>query len=860
MAEGKNRQQDDSTLGKIFDFIFKEAEKPPEKRRPIKASGISGSDELVSALSAALEKPGVFLSDQIVKTFGDSLDAKFGSFKADETGATKIDFKLSTLKDIISDPNKTFDDIIQKAKDARKASWALFGGKAVQEMVALGWARRNNLDLDTARAIQGRFQLEHMDSALSKSEKEVEFRKARAISLAQGGRGAWMAGISPGGVTEFGSESGALILRGKELVGRKLLGYSYWEGLSNNEKEDFLKVLENNQSDISAFMRTRFPGYVLSEDFNEYVNELRDKVVKHGAWSMEKDRYLGLEIGNIADKITNLENYLSTNRTNLSPNELRNLETGIDRLKRAQIIIGGQTLDRSKLANARGIIRTQLSEYRNKLRQATTSDEKRFYRKEIADLRTNNGELNVLLAAGFVGQLEGYISSYKSLYGSNYLVSILNGSLFDPNQNSLFRPNDETKFFVARMDRHNNPLLDEDGKPIKDMIKFYTPVKGNKLVSSYNKVMTGIYYLTPRSIIRTLFFNGEGFMYLWNLAGDGTRAGAFYKKLANTFSFNARMKNRITTYVDQKILRRLRRSIAGAIGKSFTGEAAALLSKWAEGGGFQVLGQAIGRFIFQVFGVAISGGALNLVAGIIGGAITDVALKVGKVVMIFLLYSLLGIVAVFMLGAGATSKFNKQNFSYTNETPGEVLACENFKGTEEFIEDEDKWVGELQPFEAGSLPSGATCLLGTGGYSCTQGVFGSFSHKNVAAVDLVSPEYFHAPSFCGNGNCTVTSVGPVNCKSGYAGGRVIFTATYNGTTYTFKLIHVTYSQLSVGQTLSAGERVARIMTNEETTSACSTGMHIHLETQVNGKAVNPMDVLTSNTSSGGFGCNINTCP
>jgi murein DD-endopeptidase MepM/ murein hydrolase activator NlpD len=50
------------------------------------------------------------------------------------------------------------------------------------------------------------------------------------------------------------------------------------------------------------------------------------------------------------------------------------------------------------------------------------------------------------------------------------------------------------------------------------------------------------------------------------------------------------------------------------------------------------------------------------------------------------------------------------------------------------------------------------------------------------------------------------------------------------------------------------------MTYQETTGACSSGEHLHIQTKVNGTVVNPWEVLTKGSSSGGFGCNIGSCP
>jgi hypothetical protein len=150
-------------------------------------------------------------------------------------------------------------------------------------------------------------------------------------------------------------------------------------------------------------------------------------------------------------------------------------------------------------------------------------------------------------------------------------------------------------------------------------------------------------------------------------------------------------------------------------------------------------------------------------------------------------------------------------------------------------------------------------LLGEGAYNCTQGAFGSYSHSNVAAIDLTGVDYFHAPSFCDNGSCEITYSGPINCTAGYAGGMVKMKAEYEGNTYEFKLIHVD-TKYTVGDKISGGESVARVMEFSETGNACSSGKHLHLETSFNGSPVNPYDMMTSSLGNGGFACPVSLCP
>ncbi|MDD4382048.1 MAG: M23 family metallopeptidase [Candidatus Dojkabacteria bacterium] len=860
MAKNRDEKQDIGTLGQIYDFIFKEAEKPPEKRRPVKGASLGGGNsELVDALAAALESPGLYMSDQILDVFNDALDIKLGTFKTDEFSPTaKFDFKLSTLSQFLDDPNGVLDKAIKSGKEARKLARAQYMGKAVQEFVAMGWARKNNLDLDAISAIHGSYGLRHGDLNLPKRVREEEFRKARAMGTVAGGSNLGILGMKPeGGISKL-SETAPLIARSGDLVGRKLIGISNWNALSANDRDEFLKLYSSKVENINGqFFKQRIPNIQLPPDFDTRGNRYRfdsTKVfdqngkridykgkfvdISTGDWNIDKDTYIKLERENIQGRIGNMLLYLQTNRANMSPQEIRNLEMGIDRLRKTEILVSGQTLDQSNLRSARTEISRQLDEYRSRLSRATTPEERRMYKDQIKDLRSNMSGLSIMAAAGFVGQLDGYITSWKNIVGNGNLgMSLMNGKFFDKRYNSIFAPGKASKIDVG-----------------KDQVTILLAGDSNtELGKAYNKLMTGLYYLTPKSIAKTLFYNGEGFLYLHKISG-----AEWARKAGKIFSFNSRMRDRVTNFVNDKILKKLRQGVEKVLAKKFTGEAAKLLTKWVAKGGVQVLGRAIATYILHAIGAATTGGVANIVIAILGDKITDVLLKVGKVVLITLMYIIFGVIAIgILLGDSATTKFYSDNYSYTHEAPGEVLACGSYTGISPIIDDEAS--GEIKPFNGGPLPSNVECLIGPDSFRCSQGVYGSYSHKNVAATDIPGVQTFYAPQFCGNDNCVVTAVTDVNCADGYAGGMVIFTASYNSVEYTFKLIHVEQN-VSVGQKLSAGGPVADIIQNNDRISECSTGSHLHLEVKVNGSSVDPMDVLTEPTSSGGFGCNISACP
>jgi hypothetical protein len=261
--------------------------------------------------------------------------------------------------------------------------------------------------------------------------------------------------------------------------------------------------------------------------------------------------------------------------------------------------------------------------------------------------------------------------------------------------------------------------------------------------------------------------------------------------------------------------------------------------------------------ILDALGIAATGGLGTFLVPILSSLVVDVLYGGVKFLIQVVLIMFLGIIGIIFFVSIPSSKnaFDSQTYAYTNVVPGEVVANPNFKGTSPIVGPSD---GSIDDFVGGTLPDGEKCLLGSGSFHCSQGPFGSYSHQSVAAIDVTGVQYFYAPTFCGNNNCKVTFYGPTTCTNGSAGGMLIFTASYGGTTYEFKLIHVS-STFGTGSTLSSGQRVARVMTLQETTTACSSGQHIHIQTKANGKVVDPQDVLEKSTGSGGFACNISKC-
>ena len=895
MAKPRKEENVDA-LGQLFDFIFAESKKPPDKRKPIKVTGLSGSNELTDAIAAALEKPGLLMTDQLLESFNDALDLEAARLNVNEQGSANIKLSTGNLASLMKDPNSFIQKGFDNKKTFRKQMRAQYLGKTMQHFVAEGWARKYNLDLDARDAIRGSFAARHLDATLSKEERAKSYTSSNAIGALAQGR------FSPGNkaTLDLQSEKEHLAFRSRELVSKEVFGKAFWNNRLSEEQRTEFTNLQRSGAPLDPFFKKNFDS-VYADKFSQRYNGLKSSVFdgkNPEVWDPEK--YSKLEIRNLDSRIKLLQDYKKDN--NIQGVEAINLDIGIKRLEQAKVIVNGQLLNPEDIGVARNQILREIENYRGKISSARASGDRetaKLYEKEIQDLKAGQKELNSIMLFGRIGQIEGYINSINAIHKDGNLVkSFLDGSFFDPNKNTLYRPTAARKGELSFGKQQGKV-----GVLVADTSKY-------KIINAYNKALAPIYYLTPKSIMRTLFVNGEGFVYLAlmrkmgienqlkDVLGKDTFGGIdieglldmgpekYLKSLnmsdpdikkylgdmrslksfagvAKVFSFAQRAKDKIKDYLDDKIFKELRKKIGSALLQKVSKEAGEILTQWIAKGGIQTLVKGLVIAAANALGIVTTGGAANVVITVIAAVLVDIVYGVLRVLLLVTMLLMLGVIGLFFLGGSyMTSEFDKNSYAYTTVVPGEVVTNDNFVGL--YPIEDGELPGDLHPFSGGSLPGGVQCLLGAQSYRCNQGPYGSYSHSAVVAVDLGGVTTFYAPTFCGEGNCVVTTVMDVNCSYGgqsyYAGGMVIFTANYGSTTYTFKLIHV-YKSVSVGQKLSGGEAVADIITGADHSkiSKCSSGPHLHLETKVGGASVNPMDVLTSPTSSGGFACNISAC-
>lgn len=945
MGKGKRSQNEEEVLGQIFDFIFAQAKKAPDKRRPIKLkpTGVSTSSELTDIVAAALEKPGVFVTDQALSSLNDALSIEFGRMKADEQGENKARFTSSNIIDFFMNPNEFMGKpkvaARKSLKDYAKAS---FLGRVHQELQANAWAQKYNLDLDAKKAIRGHFAAENV--------KEQEAGKALGT----------FAGMQIS-TSDLNSRKNYIYTRSIDLVGKEMYGRNGWESMNEDKKRAFHAAVGKGDEALSKFLVGTYWGNMDADDKGKMVSILKgakiddqkmgeaNKILaKYGGknrWALNAwERYAGLKAApkysdidgkenltgkslydfdglnlsdvnvyqtlerrNLLGRIEDLQLYLESH-PNLSENEKRNIEIGIQRLGQTTVLVSGNLDSSSKrILDAQLSFRRMINSYKQELNDAKRlgdKDKVRILNSKISEVKKGNRELNYMKFWGTIGSWEGKFASVKDVLGENGengLKSILDGSFYDKDRNRFALP---CATGTASFGRYEFTIKDENREELKipfaSKIDFYRSKGGNGLVGLYNNAMTNLYYWTPKSILRTYLVNGEGFFYRaykiaekkglgsildWEKLASGDKAYieklktlgldklsillvVKNAKLGKLFSWAQRGRDYVKNWMDVHVYRKLRQGTYNFLVKRLKNqEALDMLGKWLGKGGFEVLAKALVTDLLTALGIGVTGGVGSFIAPILSALITDILYDGLKVIIQVVLVVLAGIGGIIWFGIDSGKKsYDSQAYAYTNYAPGEVVTNPNFRGIAPIDGSEEN--GDMEDFIAGSLPDGVQCLLGASSkYRCTQGPYSKgtkpeihTSHENVAAIDVGGVDYFYAPSFCGDGNCVITYSSNVTCYDQYnAGGKVTLKATYGGTTYEFSLIHVSLTY-GVGTKVSAGQAVARILSGGEVSPKCSSGKHLHLQTKVNGQAVDPQEVMGKSTSDGGFGCSISECP
>jgi len=474
----KAKSDNYDALGSIFDFIFSEAKKPYGKRRSVKTGntkpGISGEDAFTDTLAFTLERPGAIMSESVVNELDKSLDLELASVQFDEAG--KLAVSTGNIINLIKDPKGFVDKAITRNKATRKASRAKFLGENIEDFVTTAWAYKFG-DLEVKAATRG------MIVAKNSSEAYKVKRALGQYSRTHTGEKSQILRVAIPSAT-YANDLDYMADRSLELLGRRTF-LSDWETMSDIERDEFVEKVSmgGKQLEIQQYLERKYSP-IEAGRFASATGANPNKEID----LFKPDLYKSLESQNLADRIMALSGATPGSK---QEDEKRMYEKTL-------LLLNRNRVDLTK----------QLSDLNTEYRSATTSARKSELQKQIKDTKGALRSLDGSTFFGQIGKWEGYINSLKTVYGpagTNVAASIINGEFFNEGKNKVLNPIEILK--------------DDEGKAIKYggveifvAKKLQTP-NGNdrKVLNLYNKMGENLYYMTPRSLFRTFFFNGEGF-------------------------------------------------------------------------------------------------------------------------------------------------------------------------------------------------------------------------------------------------------------------------------------------------------------------------------------------------------------
>jgi hypothetical protein len=679
----KQKQYEDA-LGSVFDFIFTESQKPPDKRKPVKITGFDGTSEYIDALAAVLENPGQFVNKTAVDAFNDVVNTEVAIVNL--SPEEQIKFRLLDIKGVLNNDLSFVDKQFERLEINRKLGKMAWAGERLSGVVAATWAKKYGLDLETQNAL---FNMGGEDVFLDKSSKRLEEKL-----------GAWA--------------------KNRDYLEKVVKGEF---GNYRNISESSLKRSLGNERGAEVYKK-------LQEAFRAYDNEVRQG---------SDDSKISSVLDNVSDN--NYQTlYPVFESHNMATKEARARAAGdtelADKYKSAQkgVDLFAQRNLRDRYLEKKKDELKQYKEDLSTLLKSSNPDKNliKNLRSKISDTNKELRMFNAQKVAQKLGKWDGILSSTSSAWeytmGGQLLPAILSGDFFDKRKNTIF----EGKFLPVQekevLGIGRFIQTDRDEIP-KFKIPRVVTGKGSKFMNEYYRMMTEAYYNTPSVWIKTLA-TGEGFAYrafkqqekflklmekegwldrvnLDQLFGENGEAylhsftnvldqGKFDKllkfvkkneklqKMAFRFGALGRAKSRFTKLITDRLggsMQKLRQQIGKRLLLMIKdGPAKKLIGKWMRVGGFKVLLEGIKTAVIAALGVTTAG------AGAVVGFLVDVAasiainigVKIAKPVIktsltVFVL-TIVGIIATIVMVPSVLSVVMKNQYAHV--APGEVVLGE----------------------------------------------------------------------------------------------------------------------------------------------------------------------------------------
>ena len=449
----QQRKQYEGAMDSIFDFIFEQSEKPPNKRSPVKLTGVDGTSEVVEALAAMLEGPGKFVSDESFDALKEFANIDLAKVSLGDRPPGTVKFNLKDIGKILKDPSAYVDSKYKVMEAIRKSQRITHSGEIMGSFVAKGWARRSGLGKDVEDAVMamGRPQA-FKDRMMDRNRRLIEKHfGARATSSLSRNDLIRRYGATKGDqyYKAYDKARGAWNIINSRASTPEQVRISQDELLGYIGNKDFYAILESNEIRQQALTTTDREQRLAYIRAARYVDNM---ALIDGNPLLEKKRRAKFRED--------------------SKQSIKAKERMIENLKRA-------SAPASAIEEQRRMIKAIKSDLRN----------------------ARNYEF-----LGTFGEWEGRYNSAKSMFVEGNLVPyLINGRFFDPafNQTKWLQPATEGKLYAGK---------NRKGKETEIKLKVGKQT-GNKFLDSYNEGMMAFYYASPVTWAKTLV-TGEGFAYM----------------------------------------------------------------------------------------------------------------------------------------------------------------------------------------------------------------------------------------------------------------------------------------------------------------------------------------------------------
>ncbi len=482
----QKQQQYEDAADSIFNFIFAGARRNMRAAPPKNLKGVAG-DEMAYALGEVALSPAVYANEELLGILGEPLDAiqimEIKTALDKRSLPVKIGVSAKNLSEFATDPESFVEKIFQRSADHRKRANAINRARGLGGIMDLG------IGAVAARAA-GHSSLDSikMGKLLGNERIHHEHRNNWALELATSA-----SAFETGAARGWDYDTTEKISRNFSI----LVDASYNKvsaiGTDTEVKEIVKKKLQSQ-----GFALTQGDIDTLWDKYKER----RDKYVKNGKVKMEYGEWnLGEMNKDIRKKQQNNINYAS------GPDEWMKSQSPADKLRALKF-----------------------EELQAKINLLPANDPKRAgFQRDLNLLQTwqiSNGPK--MKWSRWTGEAYVNITTLNDyILKGGGLAAVLSGDFFDNKRNNL-SPSKAEKVKIYAFDGGNEEV--EIFTPRDDMNRPYA-------------TMTGLYYLTPRSLIRTFLVNGEGFVYLAYLRQEKMRkmirgSDSLYKYVENSASAN----------------------------------------------------------------------------------------------------------------------------------------------------------------------------------------------------------------------------------------------------------------------------------------------------------------------------------